>query len=78
MLKFQRDFNEMDKESFRLYMETANEAKSMVSEMKPLMRQWTELWDKLDEKRTHDWSRHSTERIASLMVLEWASVVCSI
>lgn len=77
-LKFQKDFKEMDENSLRLYMETADEARAMVSEMKPLMRQWTELWDKLDEKLTHDWSRHSTERIASLMLLEWANVVCSI
>lgn len=77
-LDFQREFNEMSKESLRLFMETADEAKSMASEMRPLMRQWTELWDKLDEKLTHNWSRHSTERIASLMLLKWASVVCSI
>lgn len=59
------------------FMETAKTAEAETLKMKPLIRQWVQLWNQLDNRITHDSTRHAAERIASAMLLQWASIVTS-
>ena len=68
------ELGKADDDDFSRYMETAKEAESTMMKMRPLVKEWIELWEKLDEKLTTDGSRHHAERIASAMLLQWTSV----
>ena len=43
--------------------------------MRPIIKKWIILMDKVDDALTHDGSRHSIERAASYMLMKWASIV---
>ena len=78
MWNMQNEFEELDKQEARSYMEMARETKAKIKEMRPVMKHWAELWDKIDEELTPGGSFYSMGRIASTMLLEWASVATSL
>lgn len=78
MWNMQNEFEELDKQEARSYMEMARETKAKIKEMRPVMKHWAELWDKIDEELTPGGSNYSMGRIASTMLLEWASVATSL
>ena len=78
MWNMQNEFEGLDKQEARFYMEMARETKAKIKEMRPVMKHWAELWDKIDEELTPGGSYYSMGRIASTMVLEWASVATSL
>ena len=59
------------------YEETVKDARKTIEELRPLLKEWSNLWDKIDEEMTHDGNRHEMERAASYMLVKWASVVSS-
>ena len=73
----QKETDKKDEGTPQPFMETVNEAKQYMSELRPLIKLWIELWGKIDDELTHDYSRHEMERIASVMLMQWASIVSS-
>ncbi|MBP5392725.1 MAG: hypothetical protein J6Y59_02770 [Bacteroidaceae bacterium] len=67
----------MNEEELDRYDETINSTKESVEELRPLLKEWCVLWDKIDEDMTQDGSRHEMERAASNMLIKWASIVSS-
>ena len=65
------EYNRQDKG----FIETVRETKSAIVELRPLVREWIVILDKLDDALTHDYNRHSVERAASYMLMKWASIV---
>ena len=59
------------------YEETVKDARKTIEELRPLLKEWSNLCDKIDEEMTHDGNRHEMERAASYMLVKWASVVSS-
>lgn len=62
-------------ESERGFNETIHETKVTIAELRPVIKKWIILMDKVDDELTHDGSRHSVERAASYMLMKWASIV---
>lgn len=54
---------------------TVKETKLVTQELRPIVDEWIVLLDQLDEALTHDNNRHSVERIASNMLIKWASII---
>ena len=71
----------IEKESDELYErsesfnETIKETRNSIEELRPIIKEWVKLLDKLDYEITHDYSRHHVERAASFMLIKWASIV---
>lgn len=57
------------------FYETIHETKVTIEELRPIIKKWIILMDKVDDALTHDGSRHSVERAASYMLMKWASIV---
>ena len=57
------------------FYETINETKVAIRELRPIVKDWIRLMDKLDNELTHDGNRHSVERAASYMLMQWASII---
>ena len=62
-------------ESAHDYNETIRETRAAIEELRPIMVEWINLMDKVDNELTHDSSRHTIERAASTMLMKWASIV---
>ena len=65
------EYNRQDKG----FIETVRETKSAIVELRPLVREWIVILDKLDDSLTYDANRHSVERAASYMLMKWSSFV---
>jgi len=52
-----------------------HEIQENISRLRPLVNDWIKVWDRLDYAITSDGYRHNAERIASVMLIEWASIV---
>ena len=63
------------KEPERSFYETIHETKVTIEELRPIIKKWIILMDKVDDALTHDGNRHSIERAASYMLMKWASIV---
>jgi hypothetical protein len=51
----------------------ANDANKLLTELRPLVDEWIEIWPMIDERMTpHDSSRHSMERVASNLLIQWS------
>ena len=57
------------------FYETIHETQATIEELRPIIKKWIILMDKVDSELTHDSSRHSIERAASYMLMKWASIV---
>lgn len=69
-------YSEYDgKERSESFIETIKETKNAIKELRPIVKEWICLLDKLDDEITHDNSRHHVERAASYMIMKWASIV---
>lgn len=55
--------------------EAIHETQAAIQELRPIIKEWINLMDKVDSQLTSDSSRHAIERAASLMLMKWASVV---
>ena len=67
---------EYDSEDMRKEFDnTVKETKLVTQELRPIVDEWIVLLDQLDEALTHDNNRHSVERVASYMLMRWASIV---
>ena len=67
---------EYDSEDMRKEFDnTIKETKLVIQELRPIVDEWIVLLDQLDEALTHDNNRHSVERVASYMLMRWASIV---
>lgn len=64
-----------DKERREGFEEAIKETKSATQDLKPIVDEWIALLDKLDDALTHDGNRHHVERVASYMLIMWASIV---
>lgn len=62
-------------ESRRVYAETIKGTEYEISELRPIVKEWIALLDKMDYALTHGSSRHHVERAASYMLIKWASIV---
>ncbi len=56
------------------FQETIMETKNAIKELRPIVKEWIEVMDKVDNELTHDDTRHSMERAASFMLMKWASI----
>ena len=63
------------KEPERSFYEPIHETKVTIEELRPIIKKWIILMDKVDDALTHDGNRHSIERAASYMLMKWASIV---
>lgn len=59
------------------FRNTIDKTKVAIKELPPIIKEWMQLMDKLDEKMTHDYNRHSFERAAAYMLMNWASIATS-
>lgn len=57
------------------FYETIQKTKVTIEELRPIIKKWIILMDKVDDALTHDGSRHSVERAAAYMLMQWASFV---
>ena len=64
--------NEEEKES---YIESYKNTKSCINDLRPLLAEWIEIWNKLDYELMRDGSRHCSELAASSMLIEWANTI---
>lgn len=67
----------MEDDEERRYYEEAEEVKNNIEEMRPLVKKWIAIWEKLDEDMAGDAERGYMERVASSMLLKWASLASS-
>ena len=77
-LDWQKELRETDKESYLQFMKTAREAEDYKNKLKPQIKNWINLWKRLDEKLTTSDKRHHVELIVSNMLMEWAKISYSI
>ena len=59
------------------FRQTVDETKIAIKELRPIIKEWILLTDKLDDELTYDGNRHSIERAAAYMLMNWASIATS-
>ena len=64
--------NEAEKES---YIESYKNTKSCINDLRPLLKEWIGIWNKLDYELMSDGSRHCSELVATSMLIEWANTI---
>lgn len=64
--------NEEEKES---YIESYKYTKSCIDDLRSLLKEWIEIWDKLDSELMSGGSRHCSELVATSMLIEWANTI---
>ena len=64
--------NEGEKEA---YIESYKNTKSCIDDLRPLLKEWIGIWNKLDCELMSDGSRHCSELVASSMLIEWANTI---
>lgn len=59
------------------FRKTVDETKATTKELRPIIKKWILLMYKLDNELTFDGNRHSIERAAAYMLMNWASIATS-
>lgn len=59
------------------FRQTVDETRIAIKELRPIIKVWILLMDMLDKELTYDENRHSIERAAAYMLMNWASIATS-
>ena len=63
----------MGKSEWKEYQKVAKETKKDINTIQPKLKEWINLWSKLESKLTHK-DNQNMPQVASKMLVEWANI----